>query len=230
MLEGRRSPLTMSSEQSVAPAGGDVNGRHFLLKRDFGTKATVVSAHGWRLASGPKFLCSIESEKTNFVSLTLPSPNQQGRARSNWRYSESDDRVQLRRHNTKLTASVVTGDTSWPSPSSLVSALRQKHPNNYCYFWPKRWSSSVTRASTSMNSDTLSRKTAAWFEYGFYSLIQIEPTTYGPIRSFTQSTLSRKQFSANQVLAPRGDPRHTTRLKFPANSTLVSSTDYIRRQ
>jgi hypothetical protein len=88
-------------------------------------------------------------------------------------------------------------DTSWLSSSFPGSALRQQQPNNYCHFWQKPWSSSGTRASTPMNSDTLSRTTAAW---PAYRLVQIEPATDGAIRSFIASdTWWKTSLSASSI-------------------------------
>jgi hypothetical protein len=92
---------------------------------------------------------------------------------------------------------LMNADTSWLSSSFPGNALRQQQRNNSCHFWPKPWSSSGTRASTPMNSDSLWRTTAAW---PAYRLVQIEPATDGEIwNSTANDTWWKTSFSASSI-------------------------------
>ena len=199
MLEDIPSSLTMYSGQSFTSCGRDVDGGHFLRIGDVGTRSTVVGADGWRLASGPKFLDTwLENQKANSALSTAPSSRSTKLAKA----LSEDLRIKpLDSPKAGTTQSslrqLMNVDTSWLSSSCPGSALRQPQPNNYCHFWPKPWFSSGTRASTPMNSDSLSRATAAW---PAYRLVPIEPATDGPIRSFiANDTWWKTSFSASSI-------------------------------
>ena len=199
MLEDLHSSLTMYSGQSFTSCGRDVDGGHFLRIGDVGTRSTVVGADGWRLASGPKFLDTwLENQKANSALSTTPS----SRSTKPAKVPSEDLRIKpLDSPKAGTTQSslrpLMNVDTSWLSSSFPGSALRQPQPNNYCHFWPKPWFSSGTRASTPMNSDSLSRATAAW---PAYRLVPIEPATDGAIRSFIASdTWWKTSFSASSI-------------------------------
>ena len=199
MLEDLHSSLTMYSGQSFTSCGRDVDGGHFLRIGDVGTRSTVVGADGWRLASGPKFLDTwLENQKANSALSTAPS----SRSTKPAKVPSEDLRIKpLDSPKAGTTQSslrpLMNADTSWLSSSFPGSALRQQQPNNYCHFWPKPWFSSGTRASTPMNSDSLSRTTAAW---PAYRLVPIEPATDGAIRSFIASdTWWKTSFSASSI-------------------------------
>jgi hypothetical protein len=213
-LADLHSFLTFPSGQSFTTCGRDVDGGPFRRSLFGETLSTVVGADEWMLASGPKFLDTwFENQQANSVLSTAPS----SRSTKLAKVPSEDLRIKpVDSPKASTTQSsprpLMNAHTSWHSSSFLGSALRQQQPNNYCHFWPKPWSSSRTRASTPINSDSLSRTTAAW---PAYRLIQIEPATDGPIRSFIASDTWWKTSLAPQVLAPRGDPLRETRLNLP---------------
>ena len=97
------------------------------------------------------------------------------------------------------TRSTVVGADGWrlASGPKFLDTWLENQKANYCHFWPKPWFSSGTRASTPMNSDSLSRTTAAW---PAYRLVPIEPATDGAIRSFIASdTWWKTSFTASSI-------------------------------
>ena len=127
MLEGLHSSLTMSSGPSFTSCGRDVDGGHFLLIGDVGTRSTVVGADGWRLASGPKFLDTwLENQKANSALSTAPS----SRSTKPAKVPSEDLRIKpLDSPKAGTTQSslrpLMNADTSWLSSSFPGSALRQ---------------------------------------------------------------------------------------------------------
>jgi hypothetical protein len=199
MFKCLHSSLAMSSRQSCTSCGRDVGGGHFLLIGEVGTRSTVVGADGRRLASGRKFLDTWpENQKANSALSRAPL----SRSTKPAKVPSADLRIKpLDSTKAGTTQSslgpLMNADTSWLSSSFPGSALRQQQPTNYCHFWPKAWFSSGTRASIPMNSDSLSRTTAAW---PAYRLVQIEPATDGAIRSFIPSdTWWKTFFSASSI-------------------------------
>jgi hypothetical protein len=214
----------MSSGQSFTSCGRDVDGGHLLRIGGVGTRSTVVGADGWRLTSGPKFLdIWLENQKANSVLSTAPS----SRSPKPAKVASKDQRIKPRDSPKAGTTQsslrpLMNADTSWLSSSFPGSALRQQQRNNSWHFWPKPWFLSGTRASTPMNSDSLSRTTTAW---PAYRLVQIEPATDGAIRNLSQATLGGKHLSAHQVLATHGDPLRETRL----NLSRFLNTRFLNR-
>ena len=97
------------------------------------------------------------------------------------------------------TRSTVVGADGWrlASGPKFLDTWLENQKANYCHFWPKPWFSSGTRASTPMNSDSLSRTTAAW---PASLLVPIEPATDGAIQSFIASdTWWKTSFSASSI-------------------------------
>jgi hypothetical protein len=100
-------------------------------------------------------------------------------------------------HNSKLTAAVderghVVDLLLFPGQCTETTAAKQLLP-----LLAKIMVSSGTRGSTPMNSDSLSRTTAAWPPY---SLVLIEPATDGGIWSFIASdTWWKTSFSASSI-------------------------------
>ena len=194
----------MYSRQSFTSYGRDVDGGHLLRIADVGPRSIVIGADGGMLASGPKFLDTwLENQKANSALSTAPS----SRSTKPIKVPLEDLRIKpLDSPKAGTTQSslrpLMNVGTSWLSSSFPGSALRQQPPNNYCHFWPKPWfSSGTTRATTPMNSDSLSRTTAAW---PAYRLVQIEQATDGAIRSFIASdTWWKTSFSASSIGAAR---------------------------
>jgi transposase len=74
MLGNFLSSLTMPSRESFTSCGRDVDGGHFLLIGDPGTRTTVVGANEWRLASRRKFLDTwLKNQKANSALSTALS-------------------------------------------------------------------------------------------------------------------------------------------------------------
>ena len=201
----------MYSGQSFTSCGRDVDGGHFLLIGDVGTRSTVVGADGWRLASGPKFLDTwLENQKANSGLSTAPS----SRSTKLAKVPSEDLRIKpLDSPKGGTTQSsprpLMNADTPWLSSSSPVSALRQSQPNNYCHFWPKQWSSSVTKASTP--TAYRGQRRSGLHTAAFKS--NQPPMVRSGVLS--QTTLGGKHLSAPQVLAPRRDRLRETRLNLP---------------
>jgi hypothetical protein len=153
----------MYSGQSFTSCGRDVDGGHFLRIGDVGTLSSVVGADGWRLAFGPKFFDAwLENQKANSALSTAPS------SRSTKPAKVPSEELRIKPLDPPKAGTsqsslqpLMNADTSWLSSSFPGSALRQLQPKSYCHFWPKPWFSSGRRASTPMNSDSLSRTTAA---------------------------------------------------------------------
>jgi hypothetical protein len=214
MLEDLHLSLTIYSGQSFTSCGRDVDGGHFLLIGDVGTRSTVVGADGWRLIFRPKFLDTwLENKKANSAASTAPS------SRSIKPAKEPSEDLRIKpfdspkaRTTESLLRPLVNADTSWLSSSFPGSALRQQQTNNYCHFRPKLWFSSGTRASTPMNSDSLSMKRRPGLHTASFKSNQPPMVRSGVL---SQTTRGLKHLSTHQVLAPRGDPQRETRLNLP---------------